>query len=60
MAIADRAGIPVVTWTGSASAHEITLLEATLDSKFNVDYPIRPIGDRAYDSDKHDLWIKEP
>ncbi|MGV3616611.1 MAG: IS5 family transposase [Fimbriimonas sp.] len=59
MAITDRSGLPVATWTGSASPHEITLLEDTLDAKFTVDFPIKLIGDRAYDSDKHDAWIKE-
>jgi transposase len=42
----------------SASPHEITLLEDTLDAKFTLDYPERLIGDRAYDSDRHDEWVK--
>ena len=59
MAIADRSGLPVATWVGSASPGEVTLVDDTLENKFTVDYPERLIGDMAYDSDKHDAWLME-
>ena len=59
MAIADRSGLPVALCATSASPHEVTLVEETLDSKFTLDYPKRLIGDKAYDSDALDAWLKE-
>src|SRR5579884_4200638 len=51
MAVADRAGLPVAMCAASASPHEVTLVAATLDSRFVDDLPARLIGDRAYDAD---------
>jgi len=51
MAVADGAGIPVAIHATSASPHEITLIEATLEQRFVAAKPERLIGDRAYDSD---------
>lgn len=59
MAIADRSGLPVAVYVTSASPHEVTLVERTLDAKFTVDYPVRLIGDKAYDSNDLDTWLKE-
>ena len=59
MAIADRSGLPVAVCATSASPHEVTLVEATLDAKFTVDYPARLIGDKAYDSNDLDVWLAE-
>lgn len=45
------------TWpkyTDSASPHEVTLVEPTLDETLTVGRPTRLIGDRAYDSDPLD------
>jgi len=50
MAIADRAGLPIAARISSASPHEVTLVEATLDSRFVRHAPERLIGDCAYDS----------
>lgn len=58
VAIADRNGFPVPIWTGSASPHEVRLVDATLDSRFTVQQPQRLIGHKAYDSDKLDDRIK--
>ena len=58
MAIADRNGLPVAIWTGSASPHEVTLVDVTLDSRFTAEQPQRIIGDKAYDSDKLDERMK--
>ena len=54
MAIADAAGFPVAAHIESASPHEVTLVEATIDSCFTEYAPNRIIGDKAYDSDKLD------
>ena len=54
MAIADRHGLPIAVWVESASPHEITLVEATLDNRLVSDQPERLIGDKAYDSDPLD------
>lgn len=54
MAIADAAGLPVALHTTSASPHEITLVETTLDETITLGLPRRLIGDRAYDSDPLD------
>jgi len=59
MAVADRAGLPVATYTTSASPHEVTLVEATLDARTVEELPERLIGDRAYDSDKLDVALGE-
>lgn len=54
MAIADAAGLPVALHTASASPHEITLVEATVDAAVTVGRPERLVGDRAYDCDPLD------
>jgi transposase len=51
MAIADASGIPIAAHIESASPHEVTLVEATIDSGFTQYAPDRIIGDKAYDSD---------
>ena len=51
MAIADAAGLPVAAHVEGASPHEVTLVEATIDSCFTQHAPDRIIGDKAYDSD---------
>ena len=58
MAIADRAGLPIACGIASASPHEVTLAEETIDRCFLPFAPERLIGDRAYDSDALDarLW----
>ena len=59
MAIVDRAGLPVAICIESASPHEVTLVEKTLDSRFVREQPRRMIGDKAYDSDKLDQRLLE-
>jgi transposase len=44
---------------GSASPHEVTLVDATLDARFIDELPQRLIGDRAYDSDPLDERLAE-
>ena len=59
MAIAERSGLPVALWTTSASPHEVTLVEQTLDHRFTPEQPRRLIGDKAYDSDQLDQRLRE-
>ncbi len=54
MAIADAAGLPIAIDTGSASPHEVTLVEQTLEARFIDEVPEKLIGDKAYDSDALD------
>jgi transposase len=54
MAIADSHGIPIAIHTTSATPHEITLVEDTLEQSLLADAPERLIGDGAYDSDPLD------
>ena len=54
MAVADRGGLPLAACAASAAPHEVTLVAATLDSRFVADMPVRLIGDRAYDADPLD------
>src|SRR5258705_13163916 len=58
MAVADGAGLPIAIHTTSASPHEITLVEATLEQRFVTDRPERLIGDRAYDNDRLDAQLE--
>ena len=59
MAVADAAGFPLALHVASASPHEVTLVEDTLDSTFTNELPRRLIGDKAYDSDKLDAKLEE-
>jgi len=54
MAIADGNGLPIAVSVGSASPHEVTLVEATLAEHVTVCVPAKLIGDKAYDSDPLD------
>ncbi len=59
MAVADGVGIPLAIHAASASPHEVTLVEATLEQRFVEQRPERLIGDRAYDSDPLDRKLAE-
>ena len=59
MALADRSGLPLAVHAASASPHEITLVEATLEASFLGEEPQRLIGDRAYDSDPLDAALQQ-
>ena len=54
MAVADGFGLPLAVSIASASPHEVTLVDATLDACFAPDLPERLIGDKAFDSDPLD------
>jgi transposase len=57
MARADGSGLPISVHVTSASPHEITLVERTLESRFLEEKPKRLIGDRAYNSDPLDAEL---
>ena len=59
MAVADGAGFPVALSVGSASPHEVKLVEETLGELLVDELPERLIGDRAYDSDPLDARLLE-
>ena len=54
MGLTDAFGLPIAVDTTSASPHEVTLVDQTLDACFLEHVPEKVIGDRAYDSDKLD------
>jgi transposase len=58
MAIADGAGLPIACGIASASPHEVTLVEETIDNGFLEHAPDRLIGDRAYDSNALDKRLR--
>jgi transposase len=58
MALADGHGLPVAVHIESASPNEVTLVEATLASRFILAKPKRLIGDGAYDSDPLDRRLR--
>lgn len=51
MAITDANGLPIALCTGSATPHEVTLVEHTLHWLSIEELPEKLIGDKAYDSD---------
>jgi len=59
MAIADGAGLPLAITIASASPHETTLVDQTLNARFLADNPVRLIGDTAYDSDGLDQRLAD-
>jgi transposase len=54
MGLTDANGLPIAVSASSASPHEVTLVEATLDACFTDKLPSRLVGDKAYDSDPLD------
>jgi hypothetical protein len=59
MAIKAASGFPVAAIVESASPHEVTLFEDTVDNCFTKNAPYRLIGDKAYDSDGLDQQFLE-
>ena len=50
MGLADAQGLPLAVDVGSASPHEVTLVEVTLDACVLDELPQRVVGDKAYES----------
>lgn len=59
MAIADGYGLPLSISIASASPHEVTLVNSTIQNLWIDETPERLIGDKAYDSDKLDKQLRE-
>lgn len=59
MNVSDANGLPVGLHVTSASPHEVTLVEETLDKIIVDDVPEFLIGDGAYDSDGLDERLEE-
>lgn len=59
MAIVDKNSHPISLYIGSANPHELQLLPPTVDNLMTKSTPKFLIGDRAYDSDVHDLLMRE-
>jgi transposase len=57
MGLTDAFGLPIAVDTTSASPHEVTLVDKTLDTCFLESVPDKIIGDRAYDSDRLDIRL---
>ncbi len=51
MGLTDSFGVPIAIDATSASPHEITLVDDTLDACFLENIPEKVIGNKAYDSD---------
>ena len=58
MAVADGDGLPLAICVTSASPHEVTLVEQTLENRFVEEKPEKLIGDKAYDSDPLDEQLE--
>ena len=59
MAIADSDGLPLSIAIADGSKHDVSLTDRTLDAAF-VDYlPQKLIGDKAWDSMKHQKALAE-
>lgn len=54
MAITDAGGAVLSISVQSASPHEVTLVERTLEDRLVEELPEKLIGDKAYDSDALD------
>ncbi len=59
MAITDAGGVVLSVAVESASPHEVTLVETTLEERFIDELPEKLIGDKAYDSDALDERLAE-
>ena len=58
MAICDANGLLIALSPGSASPHESSLVDTTIDSCSLNEIPSVLIGDKAYDSDKLDAKLR--
>jgi len=59
MGVTDGFGLPVAISATSATPHEVTLVDNTLDACFLKNVPDKLIGDKAYDSDALDQRLAE-
>jgi hypothetical protein len=59
MVVAGGTGLPIAISIGSASPHEVTLVETRLEARFKEEQPERLIGDKADDRDPLDERLKD-
>ena len=59
MALANGNGLPISVCIASGSRHDVALTEQTLDAAFVDELPSHLIGDRAWDSKKHQIVLAE-
>jgi len=59
MTIVDTNGLPVSITIGNGSCHDVVLTEETLDAAFVDELPEKLIGDKAWDSRKHQRRLAE-
>lgn len=59
MAITDAHGLPIGVCVASASPHEVNLVEQTLDALFVDEALVKPIGDKAFDSNSADEQLEK-
>jgi transposase len=59
MILSEAHGYPLGVMIASASPHEVTLAETTIEMRFVSEVPKRLLGDMAYDSDALDARLLE-
>lgn len=59
MALADHNGLPLSITIADGSRHDVVLTDQTLDSAFLDELPENLIGDKAWDSEKHESSLAE-
>jgi transposase len=57
MLVCEAHGTPIAAAVASASPHEVTLVDTTLEMRFVQELPERMLGDGAYDSDPLDARL---
>ena len=58
MAVEDRSGLPIAIHSAPAAPHEVTLMEATLASRFILAAPQRRIGHQVCERDPLDEKLR--
>ncbi len=59
MGISDKSGFPVSVSLASASPHELSLVETAVADRLTRNAPVCLVGDKAYDSDRHDTLLQK-
>lgn len=59
MALANGDGLPLAIAIDGGNRHDVVLTDRTLDSAFVDELPPKLIGDRAWDSGKHERQLAE-
>ena len=58
MAVANRDGLPISVSIADGSRHDVVLTDSVLDASFVKSLPPRLIGDKAWDSAKHQRLLE--